>query len=83
MKSGVLMIGFAAAILFAFAPGSVHAKSKKFTVVCVEKNNTSVDHTATVMSASPNQMEQARRQQKQRWALLIRNYRLEARQPRP
>jgi hypothetical protein len=47
MKSRNVVIGFAAAMLFAFAPGSAHAKAKKFTVVCIEKNNTTVDHTAT------------------------------------
>jgi hypothetical protein len=47
MKSRNVVIGFAAAMLFAFAPGSAHAKGKKFTLVCVEKNNTTVDHKAT------------------------------------
>jgi len=47
MKLRNVVIGFAAAMLFAFAPGSAHAKGKKFTVVCIEKNNTTVDHTAT------------------------------------
>ena len=47
MKPRNVMIGLAAAMLLAFAAAPAQAKGKKFTVVCVEKNNTSVDNKAT------------------------------------
>jgi hypothetical protein len=43
MKLRNVVIGFAAAMLLAYASAPAHAKGPKFTVVCVEKANTNVD----------------------------------------